>query len=212
MKRLTMLGGVLCGVLFLCLPVICQAEGRPYFSAQAGAAFLEDQDAGIADEVGFDPGVFGAVALGYDFGERYSHFRVEGELAYRQNHIDDITIFGETRGARGDIRVGSFLFNGYYQVDNPSFLKPFVMAGVGLAWLQVDDAKALGMVIVDDDDLQVCGQAGAGLSLQFTPVFALDLGYKYFWTARAQFEDETGGSASADYEAHNAYAGLRFSF
>ena len=56
------------------------AEGAPYVSVQAGGAFLQDSDAGIVDSISFDPGFYGGLALGYDFGERYSHARLEASL------------------------------------------------------------------------------------------------------------------------------------
>lgn len=212
MKRGNVLVGIFFLVIGLCLPTAVMAGGSPYVSAQGGFTFLSDNDAGIVDEISFNTGGFGALAMGYDFGPSYSHARLEAELAYHQNSIDSMTIFGAKQTASGKVRSETLMFNGYYQIDNPSIVKPFIMAGFGLAWLQVDNAQTMGVVVIDGDDVQVGGQAGAGVSFQFNPVFALDLGYKYLWTAKTEFKDEVGGHASMDYQTHNIYAGLRFNF
>ena len=212
MIRGKVFGGILFIVAGLCLPTFALGAGAPYVSVQGGAVFLADNDAGIADEISFNTGGFGALAMGYDFGPSYSHARIEGELAYRQNSIDKMTLFGNSENASGEVRAGTLMCNGYYQIDNPSIVKPFVMAGIGLAWIQVDKAKTMGVEVIDGDDVQVAGQAGAGVSLQFSPIFALDLGYKYLWAAKTEFKDETGASAPFDYQTHNLYAGIRFNF
>jgi OOP family OmpA-OmpF porin len=194
------------------LPTLVSAAGAPYVSAQAGGAFLNDASAGIAENIEFETGFFGALAVGYDFGEKYSHSRLEAEASYRQNHIDKIKMFGNTNGADGKFLAASLLFNGYYVYENSTILKPFIMGGLGFAWGKMDNAETLGVVVVDDNDFQFAYQGGAGLSLNIHPAFAVDLGYKFFTTTKFQFEDEAGNDAEFSCQSHTAYLGLRYTF
>ena len=199
--------------IFLTLPNPSLADGAPYISVQAGGAFLQDSDAGIVDNISFDPGFYGALAVGYDFGERYSHARLEAEAAYRQNHVDDVDFLGKTRGAYGRAYTASFLLNAYYEYQNPTPVKPFIMGGFGFAWGEIEKLKSVGDVtIIDDDDFQFAYQGGAGVSFDINPSFALDVGYKFFTTTDFQFKNEIGQDADFSYQSHTGYLGLRYTF
>ena len=134
-------------------------------------------------------------------------------VSYRQNHIDDIDFLGANRGALGKAKSVSFLLNGYYEYQNPTFVKPFIMGGFGFAFGQIEDLKSIGRVtIIDDDDVQFAYQGGAGLSFDIDPSFALDVGYKFFTTTDFKFEDEIGHDADFSYQSHTGYLGLRYKF
>jgi OOP family OmpA-OmpF porin len=198
---------------FLSFSTFAFASGAPYVSAQAGGAFLMDSDAGIVDNISFDPGFYGALAVGYDFGEKYSHARLEAEAAYRQNHVDDVDFLGEDRGAYGKAYSASFLLNAYYEYQNPTFVKPFIMGGLGFAWGEISELKSVGDVtIINDNDFQFAYQGGAGLSFDVNPSFAVDVGYRFFTTTKFQFEDEAGNDADFLYQSNTGYLGLRYTF
>lgn len=78
------------------------AEPGWYVSGQAGASFLNDADIEATDEgitldgeIEHDVGFGVGGALGYDIG---NGFRVEGEIGYRQNDLDEIGGTGTFEG------------------------------------------------------------------------------------------------------------------
>ena len=58
-------------------------------------------------------------------------------------------------------------------------------------------------------------QLAAGVGYVISKQITLDLGYKYFATAKPEFEFSAGfggGKVEAEYSSHNIFLGLRYSF
>lgn len=220
-------------VAFACLaiPALCPAEPfKPgsYVSVFVGGAAPLSQNVAtddyyynqsFRDRVRFEPGVSVGAGGGYDFG----YVRVEGELTYKHAEIDSIT---ERNGGAGyrDIRgsVGAFavLGNAFIELRNASRLTPYLGGGVGFATLYVSDtsgrlkgASGARVSLYDgDDDAVFAYQAGAGLEVAFNRHFSLDLGYRYFGTSRARFNDDSSRETGMKFQSHNGTVGLRFRF
>ena len=169
--------------------VASSALAAPYVSGAFGMVSVNDADVSgnPSGELSFDPG-FGFIAA---VGNEFENLRGEFEMAYRTNDIEDIS---------GD--VSSLAVMGNFLVDLPlsESIRPFLGAGIGLANVETDNGS-------DSDDTVFAYQAIAGLGFPLTHVTTLDLQYRYFATADADFD---GGEI--EYQTHNFFAGLRFNF
>ncbi len=200
-----------------------------YFDIRGGASSLSDADnsgSGITSDIviesEFDTGYVLDGAVGY---AHPSGLRGEIALGFRSHDIDTLTITNDggvgvflgvgslnglsTSDVDGDVRTVSLMANGFYEFDVGSGFKPFVGAGAGAAFLDVE-AALVGVTIVDDDDTVFAYQGMAGVSYQISPDLSLSLLYNYFATADPSFSDAAGGSFDSEYDSHNIMVGLRF--
>ena len=160
-------------------------------------------------------------AVGYAFGP----FRVEGELAFQHNGIDD----GDSGGLAiavddlgGDAMILSFLINGYYEVDIDYPLKPFVGVGAGVARVALQDVDATVTVagvptsarLIDDEDTVPAAQALAGLSFDLNEHWTTAFSYRFFAAFGAEFEAAAplAGTAEADFFSHAFRFEARYRF
>ena len=208
---------VLAGCLTLAFAAPAIADG-PYVGVQAGATFLKDSE--FSDFSGrldaeYDPGYTVGGVVGY----KMSLFRIEGELSYRQNDWDDITdlsvgavsipsVSGLGLDVDAEQTALSFMANAFVDFENPTPFTPFVMAGIGAAYIDLDDFSVAGVSLaINEDDTVFAYQVGAGVAMGFTEALALSLEYRYFATG-----DPELGVTEGDYESHNAIAGVRLFF
>lgn len=180
----------------------------PYVSGQVGATFLQDADfsasGGLTGETSFDTGFNLGVAGGYDFGPA----RVEGEVAYRLNDVDEYQVNGlGTFAGDGDVSTLSLMANGFWDIETGSRVTPYLGAGIGVAQVSMDDPS----VPMDDDDTVFAYQLAAGVAFDLNPSLALDLGYRYFATSDPEFDD-AAGTFETEYMSHNLSLGLRYTF
>lgn len=126
---------------------------------------------GYSEEYEFDSGLALGLALGYKFGQA----RVEGEVAYQKNDIDDVT---SSTGVRlsalgpfsGDAKATSLLLNGYYDFANDSAFTPYLTAGLGFAKVKVGlDLTGVGGGVTSDSDTVFAYQIGAGIGIRTQP-------------------------------------------
>jgi len=77
-----------------------------------------------------------AYALGAAAGYKMGKYRVEGEVGYQKNNVDECE--SSCRRTSGDIKAYSFLINGYYDFFTKSGFTPFLSAGIGVAKVDGD--------------------------------------------------------------------------
>ena len=215
-----------CAVFLLLLSSnIAMAEG-PYWGVNGGAAFLQDANntgGGVDIESQTDTGFALGTFAGYEFG---NNLRVEGELNFRRNSMDELTIVqdagagvalgvgdldGLSADADGDISALSGMANVYYDFRTGSPWVPYVGAGIGVAHVMAD-VDILDVKVVDDADTVFAYQAMAGVSYFVQPDLVLFAGYRYFGTADPELEDEAGGAFDSEYQSHNVEVGFRYAF
>ena len=219
--------GLLCVPLALVLSPAQAAEG-PYVSLQAGASFLSDADnagGGVSIESSFDTGFNVGGAIGY--GIRNSGIRIEGEVSYRVNDLDNLTVTndggvgaalgvgslnGLSLAADGDVSALSGMVNVFYDFQLANSVKPYVGGGIGVARLSINDAAVLGITLVDDDDIVFAYQVGGGVGFEATPTTTIFLDYRYFATADPSFSDVLAGAFDSEYASHNVSVGIRYNF
>jgi opacity protein-like surface antigen len=184
----------------------------PYVSGQVGATSVLDADNtafGDTIETSYDLGFNVGAAGGYDFGL----LRVEGEITYRQNDVDELGVPGTgSVGGDGDISAFSLMANGFWDIETGSPVTPYLGAGIGVALVSMNDVGALGLTLADDDDTVFAYQFAAGVAFDLNPSMALDLGYRFFATTDPEFTDPDGVKFDSEYMSHNLSLGLRYTF
>jgi opacity protein-like surface antigen len=222
---------VFVALVILVIPTICSAmppRPGPYMSGFLGVSLPVDTDATSTqygagaktynDRVEFDPGINIGGSGGFDFG----FVRIEGDLSYKSGEMSSITEkTSQTKYTNVDGRVGasSVMFNAFLDLRNPSPVTPYIGAGIGFATLHLDDAFGTDAntgyrtrLYESDDDSVFAYQVGAGLEIALTHMLSLDLGYRYFGTAKAKFNRNTSTATELKFESHNASVGFRVKF
>ena len=218
-------------VTLLSLPAICLAippYPGPYVSGFFGVSFPTNTDVTSTtfgpgattfnDRVEFDPSINIGGTGGFDFG----FLRMEGELSYKNGEMSKITEQNSgTRIANVDGRLGALamMFNAFLDLHNNTRVTPYIGGGVGFATLHLSDTYGTetttgqrSRLYRSDDDTVFAYQAGAGLEIALTKRFSLDLGYRYFGTTKATFNNHSSTTTELKFESHNASVGLRIRF
>ncbi len=179
-----------------------------YVAGRAGAATLKSLQMETTT-VDFDPGFFTAGVLGFGLEEG----RLEVEVAYRQNTIEQIVLEkGNTFDPGGDFSTLSFMLNSIADYDSGTIFKPYILVGAGAARIAFNEDLSLGLGLKDSEDLFFAYQAGAGIGYPVTKRLIFDLEYRYFAALDPKFETTAGSELKFDYAVHNASFGVRYEF
>lgn len=180
---------------------------RPYITLGAGLNFLEDSDisgGGARANLDFDnPGwaVMGAAGMGV-----FNNFRVELELAHRDNSVENFV---------GEVEANSLMANVLYDIP-VSFggITPYIGLGLGAARVTADNVVLGGALgTVNDKDNAWAYQGIVGMSAPITNNLSFQLDYRYFSTFQdVDFRTSTGVNGEGEYDAHTIMVGLRWSF
>jgi len=205
-------------IAFLLLTLIAMPAfaAGPYVGGNVGAVLLSTSSFAATDnaadggelknKTGFGLGLVG----GFDFGT----YRLEGEFAYRKNNNKEVTFTGDpTEPLTGDVSSMALMVNGYYdfRTVSPTFV-PYLGAGIGGARVKGKMIHQDSSTIVSDSDTVFAYQFAAGIGYVVSKELTLDLGYKYFATAKPEFQDPDGKKIKGEYASHNIYLGARFGF
>ncbi len=189
-----------------------------------------------------DRGIGFSGAMGYRFADG---LRLEGELSYRNYDFDTINVrepgglaavagltpqalaslsaaqregvLNQLRGTKeleGDVGSLTLMANLFYDIDLGMDFEPYVGGGVGLSRVSVTGSVA-GRKTVDDDDIVMAYQFGAGLGYKVggsddRPV-TISLDYRYFATADPTFKGALTGTPF-DAEIGGSYVGFSLRF
>jgi opacity protein-like surface antigen len=105
------------------------------------------------------------------------------------------------------------MFNCFFDLHNDTPVTPYIGGGAGFAALHLEDTFVnTGLFYQEDDDTVFAYQAGAGLEIALNRRVSLDVGYRYFGTSRAEFNENFITETSLKYESHNAAVGVRVKF
>lgn len=144
------------------------------------------------------------LGAGYAFA---NGFRVEGELARRENEFESFP---------GEARATSLMLNAFYDFHREGRIRPYV--GVGVGGANIEAEGGVGPISFDDDDTVFAYQALVGVAFEITEQLDLDVGYRYFVAPDAGFsgtfdiETPEPFSFDGDYEHQAVTVGLRYSF
>ena len=204
--------------------VLAQPDGGLYLEGNLGYSFPEQVDVdGEVDVPGF--GTFGldgdaelddayvvggAVGYGLALGPRGGRARLEANVSWRENDIDEVEFDGI--GGAGDGEVGALvgLVNAYYDLDFGLPLRPYLGGGIGGARVSID---ADGPLEIDDKGWAFAWNLAAGLGYQLADGLELTGGYRYLRIEGTDFDVDGGGELDVgNYASHEVLLGLRYSF
>ena len=211
----------ICKVLYSALAMLLAGIGTAaaqsfYAGAYGGAGIAHDSDTTnsaapgvpitISSNIGYAVGGF----AGYDFG---SGFRVEGELAYRRNSLDEQSALGTTLQMQGDAATLALMANGVYEFQTGgSALMPYIGAGIGMARFSLIDAGTVGSTPEDNDDNVFAYQLIAGIGYELSPTLTLFADYRLFGTADPEFTDSSGDVIKTAYLGSTILVGISRTF
>ncbi len=140
-------------------------------------------------------------ALGY----KYKYFRIEAEYIYR-NDIDAdrsyLSPSGDTISETATLEADSFMANAYIDFMPNYWISPYITGGIGMSRLDLK-YKDMEDMARSESDNTFSWMVGAGLSLRLNRCLNLDAGYRYI---------DMGDLGDAEFNAHEVYGGLRFTF
>ena len=154
--------------------------------------------------------------------------RVELEVAYSENDVDEIGYFNAGVGTSGDydadgkFGILTFMANLWYDVPLSDEITPYIGGGAGIAIVDgkesFDDFLG-GEDIFDSSEVAFAFQIGGGLRWHVWENVALDVGYRLRGIDGPDFErnDDLAGVSTSSYRAdwmwsHNVIAGVSFGF
>ena len=182
----------------------------PYASINIGLAQPQDSEGNLNGDpiiAEYDLGTALGVAVGNDLG---NNIRIEGELAFQSNDINNINVPGVgSSDVVCETRSTALLLNGYYDIKNLSNVSLFFTVGAGLARVDIDSLNIAGAgpTTSSDDDTVYAYQVGVGAGFGVTEKVTLDVKYRYFATANPEFD-----ASEIELASHNVYAGIRVGF
>ncbi|WP_294345123.1 outer membrane beta-barrel protein [Prosthecochloris sp.] len=214
-----------------------------YFSGNIGISWMSDTEIKNIDgpfqefqeindaELGFGSGLTLLGALGCDYGD----YRVEGELGYQSNDVDELNahVYCERQGEAdldveldGDVTILSLLMNGYYDIHLGGGVELSPTVGVGIAQVSMDDVRVNSATLtcpngnsspadigdledgsLDVNEVTFAYQAGIGLGIPVAGNIMLDARYRYFATT-----DFTMLAANTNLDSHSGLLGFRVMF
>jgi OmpA-OmpF porin, OOP family len=198
-----------------------------YIGAGLGLNVMQDIDlsfssgaGGGSGQVNIDLGYAGLLALGYGYG---NGIRVELEAGARGNDVDRVGGFGgqaNGRSASGTVTQYSAMLNVLWDQDFGLPVVPYIGAGVGYAWTDIDQVGAAGLTRANGDNGAFAYQImlGASLPISSVPGLAVTAEYRLFSSLSDGVDAiNTGGTrtGTADYENlinHSVLLGLRYAF
>ena len=217
------------------LPVAAFGAGV-YVSVGVGIATLNDANntrlaidgyPPLDVEASSDNGFALSGAVGYDFG---NNWRLEGELAYRDNDLDQTDVISPgafidllpegapqslllgKADADGDVSAITLMCNLYYDFDLGAGWTPYVGAGLGVAFISAESRPpAFGRQVVNDDDTVFAYQLGAGIAYEVSPDLTVSLDYRYLATEDPSLESSIiGRDFDSEYDGHYIGISVRF--
>lgn len=197
LKKVALLVG-----LCVCLSTPAISADGPYVGLNVGVTSTVDSDltdSGFSGEASFDSGF----AVGGAFGYKTGMGRIEAEIGYKSADADKLSVGGfSVQATDGEkFTILSVMANGYIDIDASPAVKPYLMGGIGMATITMEDNFS------DEDDTVLAYQVGLGVGFALNDKMTLDLGYRYMGTSDPDFN-----GTEATYASHNVLAGLRFSF
>jgi outer membrane protein W len=198
-------------------------DRRWYLTLNGGWSGIRDASATLQPPGG--PSTSGELKLdsGYLFGGSVGYridpsFRVEGEVAYRNNGVDSTTVAGiDARQNDADLASLALMINGLYDFDGwqTSFarFRPFV--GAGLGWAQeIDVDLKIGGVEREFSGDGFAYQLMGGVNWYYRSGWFAGARLKWFDAGSVDLDGSTAslGKLKADYSGLSAELSLGYRF
>jgi len=196
-----------------------------YWSAAAGANFVQPMTLNSASypfnnfprTLNFGTGLAATASLGHHFG---TYFRAEGELSFRTNSLNGVTVQGEGSQPFNSGSVSAFgvMANGWFDIPLGGMVTPYLGGGIGTAMVNlkavtISAAPCVGCdpINVDSSQWAFAYQLGAGVAVDLGGGTKMTFDYRYFATNSFTVPLNAGGAmGTTSYTAQSALVGLRF--
>lgn len=155
----------------------------------------------------------GALALGYDFWRKFQiPFRMELEYGASESISKkaSVKVFRKRFPFRAKIGVQTLLVNAYVDMPNSSGFTPYIGAGVGMAFIDVE-GSSMGLSTSGYATVPA-GQLGLGCSYAFNRNVSVDVGYRFVIMRNT---DASCDSIRLNFQKnymHQVMLGLRITF
>jgi outer membrane protein OmpA-like peptidoglycan-associated protein len=184
-----------------------------YVSVEGGADWVQDSDfvnhfvgkSSFADRYSYKTGWAALASLGYSFN---SHWRVEGEVGYRSNDVDQMFFAGHPSNVNGTLKELTLMANAIYDIPLTEKLDFSIGAGIG-----ADNARLKSNVPANhfsDDTWDFAYQGIAGLNYQIGRRSQLFLNYRYLTVESPTFTHGPNEYDFDDLHKHTVTIGLRY--
>ena len=209
-------------VLVICLPFLTCTQARaahsgPYVGALLGGN--APMNAKSTDSLGdfsltFKPALMEGGVIGWDFepGNPVGEGRIELEYNHRSNPLDKAKYAEGNVPGGGSITADSLLLNVFGVFHDETRWAPYIGVGVGAARIEASGLTVTGQPMAGGSSTVFAYQAGCGIDVTLTDHLNLDLGYRFFSSAKPTFTEATGNSFKMDYLNHSVVLGLRVGF
>jgi len=183
---------LMAGVIFV-FATAAQAQGQDpklwYVSLGAGGAWYEDLALGGGVSASMDLGytVTGAVGRYID---DIRVIRLEGEILYDRAGVDNLS-GGLATGTLSNVGL---MFNAYYDFRTDSSWIPYFGGGIGYSRVDFDKLTSGGVLLANDSSDAFSWQIKVGVAYEFSPSWAVNVGYRYYGTDNLDFGSPTGGA------------------
>lgn len=190
---------------------------RWYVGLAGSVNFVEDSDlsGAINGDLGYDVGGGANVSLGYmpHFGDPVlDNLRFEVEAGVRFAQLDTFSNAGVNSGARDNLRMFTYMANGYYDFRSDTQWTPYLGLGIGQAKVSLDNNSGLGNTDEDDTVLAYQGMLGMMYAPSSMPHTEWGFGYRYFRADSPEFSTATGRLSFDDVASHNVEVNAKFRF
>jgi opacity protein-like surface antigen len=203
---------IVCATIGWTLFASSAADAQFYVGAHGGANFVQDSDIdgnGVDAEASLDAGFVAGGFAGYRIGIQDGiSVDLEGEFAYRQNDIDELSAVGFAVDGDGEVRSFAWMANAWVNLPiGDSGFVPYVGGGFGGVHIDINDAQAGGIELENESDFVIGGQLGGGLGYQFDEHVAVTLDYRFLITDDASIQ-----GLDVEYQSHSVMLGLKYLF
>lgn len=153
---------------------------------------------GLGVDTSFDTGYALFAYVGKDFGT----YRVEGELSYRSNDVDNI---GGVVFAPSSLTTTALMANFLYDFNSSSSFVPYIGGGIGIGF------STFELLGVDGDATDFAAQLILGGAYAISDTLELMVDYRLFTMFTPDY-DFPGGNLSQEYTNSTISVGLRTKF
>jgi opacity protein-like surface antigen len=205
-----LLQAFMAGVIFV-FACGAQAQGQEpkpwYVALGAGGAWYEDLKFGALGTASMDTGFTVNGAFGR-YVDDIRVFRLEAELLYDRADVNNIS----GTPASGTLSNTAVMFNALYDIRTDTSWVPYFGGGIGYSRVNMDKLSSGGVTLLNDSDDVFSWQIKAGVAYEFSPSWAMNLGYRYYGTSSLTFTGPGGQVTSDGTTTHSAELGVRFNF
>lgn len=210
----------ICLGLAASLPLVAAADdSRWYVTADVGMNVLGSEDLAYRDgaasgsaEADFDPSFAGGGTVGWRLNDRW---RLEGEVMYRRNEMDDLTLPGVGASTGGDFASLSLGASALYDFDLFDSENVTTFVGAGVVFVQeIDIDFEIGAQETSFETDDIGFQVQFGARYDFGERWFLDTRVRYLALSgvEMEFPADTSRIVESDYAPLTVTAGIGYRF